>query len=87
MNAKTDYELNKEVQYWAGRLIGHEQNYQIAQEIVDAINNAEEVVRNLTIPDVVGQSEQLPLEFIKWYSGMEEQKILNAHKRWKKEKG
>ena len=26
------------------------------------------------------------IDFIKWYSGMEEQKILNAHKRYKKEK-
>ena len=52
MKVKNDYELNKEVQYWAGRLIGHEQNYEIAQEIVDAINNAEEVVKNLAIHDV-----------------------------------
>lgn len=41
----------------------------------------------LTIPVVVGQSEQLPFDFIKWYSGMSEQKILNAYKRWQKEKG
>jgi len=37
--------------------------------------------------NVVGQSEQLPFDFVKWYSGMEEQKILNAYKRWQKEKG
>jgi len=29
-----EIELKKEVQYWAGRLIGHEQNYDIAEEII-----------------------------------------------------
>ena len=28
-----------------------------------------------------------PLEFIIWYSGMEQQKILNAYARWEKESG
>ena len=27
----------------------------------------------------------LPLEFVIWYSGMEEKKILRAHKKWLKE--
>ena len=27
------------------------------------------------------------LEFIKWYSGMSEEKILAAHKRWLRENG
>lgn len=31
------------------------------------------------------ESVQLPLSFVKWYSGMEEDKILKAFKRWKKE--
>jgi hypothetical protein len=52
-----------------------------------AINDVVELVKNCSIPNVVGRSEQLPLSFVKWYSGMEEQKILNAYKRWKKEKG
>ena len=32
-------------------------------------------------------SGQLPLDFVKWYSGMEEDKILKAYERWKKESG
>ena len=31
------------------------------------------------------EEKMYSMEFIKWYSGMEEQKILNAHKRWIKE--
>jgi len=29
-----ELEIKKEVHYWAGRLIGHEQNYDIAEEII-----------------------------------------------------
>lgn len=29
--------------------------------------------------------KSLPLDFVKWYSGMEQQKILNAYERWKRE--
>jgi len=43
--------------------------------------------KKLDIADVRQQSELLPIEFIEWYSGMEKQKILNAIKRWRKEKG
>jgi hypothetical protein len=32
-------------------------------------------------------SGQLPLDFVKWYSGMEEEKILKAYERWKNESG
>ena len=32
-------------------------------------------------------SGQLPLDFVKWYSGMEEEKILKAYERWKNEIG
>lgn len=31
-------------------------------------------------------AEMVPFEFIEWYSGMEKQKILNAIKRWQREK-
>ena len=44
-----------------------------------AINQA------LSLAAVVGRSELLPLEFIKWYSGMEQEKILKAYERWKTE--
>lgn len=30
-------------------------------------------------------NKQLPLDFVKWYSGMEEEKILKAYERWKNE--
>ena len=44
-------------------------------------------LKNCSIPDVSGRSEQLPFSFIEWYSGMERQKILNAYERWKRENG
>jgi hypothetical protein len=31
-------------------------------------------------------SKSLPIDFIKWYSGMDEDKILTTHKRWLNEK-
>lgn len=42
------------------------------------------VNNNLVQADVI---KSLPLDFVKWYSGMEHQKILNAYERWKKESG
>jgi hypothetical protein len=36
---------------------------------------------------IINVSEQLPLDFVKWYSGMQEEKILKAYARWKKESG
>lgn len=48
---------------------------------LDAMNKA------LSQHDVSGQSELLPLAFIKWYSGMEQEKILKAYERWEKESG
>jgi hypothetical protein len=35
--------------------------------------------------DVADTKEYLPLEFIKWYSGMEEERILKAYQRWESE--
>ena len=32
-------------------------------------------------------SEMLPLDFIKWYSGMEEEQVKRAYERWKIESG
>jgi hypothetical protein len=54
---------------------------------LEGLEECEGLVKNLDLGDVVGRSEQLPFDFVKWYSGMEEQKILNAYKRWQKEKG
>ncbi len=47
----------------------------------------ERQVLALRQPHVSGQSEQLPLGFVKWYSGMKEEKILKAYDRWIKEGG
>lgn len=46
-----------------------------------------ELIKQLTIPVVGLQSEQLPMGFITWYSGMEETKIKSAYERWLKECG
>ena len=43
-----------------------------------------QVNKNCVLPDVSGS---FSLDFIKWYSGMEEQKILNAYERYKRESG
>ena len=40
--------------------------------------------RKLHQPTVSGQ---LPLDFVKWYSGMEQEKILKAYERWIRESG
>lgn len=44
----------------------------------------ESELKKLRVGDVSGQ---LPLDFVKWYSGMEEEKILKAYERWKSESG
>lgn len=43
---------------------------------------AEWLFLKLNKPDVI---KSLPLDFVKWYSGIEEVKILKAFERWKKE--
>ncbi len=40
---KEDFEVSKEIQYWAGRLIDHDQAYDIAEEIVEAIKHSEQL--------------------------------------------
>lgn len=42
---------------------------------------ADEILRLFSV------SGQLPLDFVKWYSGMEQEKILKAYERWIKESG
>jgi hypothetical protein len=49
------------------------------------VNYLQDVVnKNFIKPDVI---KSLPLDFVKWYSGMEEAKILKAVERWKRESG
>lgn len=45
---------------------------------------AADAILNLLQADVI---KSLPIDFVKWYSGMEEDKILKAVERWKKESG
>ena len=48
-----------------------------------------EAIYNLGLGKVKKEQEEtqqkFSLDFIKWYSGMKEEQILNAHKRWIKE--
>jgi hypothetical protein len=57
----------------------------VKQALLQVWNECEqEQVKNCNIPHVSGS---FSLDFIKWYSGMEEQKILNAYERYKRENG
>jgi hypothetical protein len=47
-------------------------------ELSTLVKEAKEVVKNCSMPNVVGQSGQLPLDFVKWYSGMEEKKDIES---------
>lgn len=49
---KEDLELAKEVQYWAGRLIGCENAYDIAEEIVNTIKYAESEINDVDLANV-----------------------------------
>jgi hypothetical protein len=72
-------------------------DFKPSDELLNALNKMTELAYNecgglkvntggkqLTIPDVSGS---FSLDFIKWYSGMGEQKILNAYERYKRESG
>lgn len=50
-------EHETEIAYWAGRLIGYDQAWKVAEEIVQTIKKAQN--QALRIHDVVGRSEQL----------------------------
>jgi hypothetical protein len=50
-------EYKTEIAYWAGRLIGYDQAWKVAEEIVDTIKKAQ--AQALHIRGVVEQSEQL----------------------------
>jgi hypothetical protein len=39
-------------------------------------------LKELKKDDIGETKEQLPLDFVKWYSGMREEKIMNAYKRY-----
>lgn len=49
---KEDFEVQQSNSYWAGRLIGNPQAWEIANEIVEAIEYALKKGENLIIPDV-----------------------------------
>jgi hypothetical protein len=56
----------------------------IFEMVVNFIDSRNGVNKNFVLADVSGQ---LPLDFVKWYSGMEQEKILKAYERWEKESG
>ena len=62
------------------------ENMNIPEDVKEAINTLQASTdqSKLLLADVSGS---FSLDFIKWYSGMEEQKILNAFERYKRESG
>ena len=56
---KEDLEIAKEVQYWAGMLIGHEQAYDIAEEIVNTIKSVEAKFNHVDLADVSGSASNV----------------------------
>ena len=50
-------EHETEIAYWAGRLIGYDQAWEVAEEIMETIKKAQN--QALRIHDVVERSEQL----------------------------
>ena len=61
-------------------IIGMEKTLELLKEATDAIEGAAKSKQ-------ADDNTQLPLDFISWYSGMEEAKILHAFERWKLETG
>jgi len=55
-----DFELKKSNCYWAGRLLDHPQQWEIANEIVEAIEYAIKQIKILNIPDVINYTELEP---------------------------
>ena len=55
---------------------------QYAKDLNKYIDYLKTEVEKLSKANVSGQ---LPLDFVKWYSGMKEEKILKAYERWKNE--
>lgn len=47
-------EHKTEIAYWAGRLIGYDQAWEVAEEIVEAIKEAQTEVKNISVnPPVI----------------------------------
>jgi hypothetical protein len=57
--------------------------YQILKKHKLPLKKREEVLTDLLL--LFNINGQLPIDFVKWYSGMEEGKILKAYERWKRE--
>jgi hypothetical protein len=53
----------------------------------NSIGITDQYTISLKLKNLFSASGQLPLDFVKWYSGMEEKKILKAYERWKTESG
>jgi hypothetical protein len=64
----------------------------LKEKIAREVENAKYANHNCTgiaerILSLFRDSENLPIDFIKWYSGMDKEKILKAYERWIKESG
>ena len=77
--------------YFASRnnqLLDKEETFKKLNQSLDFLEEIQfEVKHELSKLHQPSVSGQLPLDFVKWYSGMEEEKILKAYERWKKEGG
>ena len=66
--------------------VGNESTEEKISEIEMTICEGIDLLNNVGLADVRQQRELLPIDFVMWYSGMEKQKIVNAIKRWMKER-
>lgn len=62
-----------------------EEALKVLLRYIDNTKEANDALSELLV--IFNVSGQLPLDFVKWYSGMEEEKILKAYERWKNESG
>lgn len=66
-------------------VIGKSYVVEMLRSLLMLVNEAQAEVKIISSKQPVIKS--LPLDFVKWYSGIEQEKILRAYKRWKKESG
>lgn len=82
MELQTAIEILEYHQEW--RLGKREDMIHEPKKLIEALDIVLSEVKKFRLGAVSGQ---LPLDFVKWYSGMEQEKILKAHERWVKESG
>ena len=61
--------------------------FELPHELIKALEDAADLYATQSNSHKHSVMQTLPLAFVKWYSGMEEEKILKAYERWGKESG